>query len=196
MPDVRMGFLVVLAAVLVGCGGSDSTISTTQGGSATGTTQGGQGRDRAHEGEAHQGGGGETAPTKAHFITEADAVCSHSEDQVDSLLREIQALGTPTPNSEKARHAAALFRRLADTLAQQTAQLRQLRPPPGDEATINNWLSTAEGASSVLRDLADAYDSANAQRIRLLGGEFLTQSSKASAIAQGYGFKVCGSARQ
>jgi hypothetical protein len=202
---VRLGLVVVFGALLVACGGGGSTTNTTSNGTAGGgsratTTQtaGGRGQTRGQEGPNHQGGGGvagagaEGAPLKARYIREADAVCSGFDDELKSLRGAFRGLGTQVSRAED-RHAAALLRRLAATLAEETAKLRRLRPPSGDAATISRWLSTAEGATSLLRDVADAYESGNHQRVAKLASEFFARGSKASEIARRYGLKQCRS---
>lgn len=205
IPDMRFGLVVVFGALLVGCGGGGSTTNTMSTGTAGGgskatTTQtaGGRGQTRVQQGPSQQGGGGaagagaEAAPPKAQYIREADAVCSGFDDELKSLRGAFRGLGTQVSRDED-RHAAALLRRLAATLAEEAAKLRRLPPPSGDAATISRWLSTAEGDTSLLRDVADAYESGNRQRVGKLGGEFFARSSKASEIARRYGLKQCRS---
>jgi hypothetical protein len=168
----RLAIFLLPALAIAACGGgSDTTTAPTQ--TVTAQKQG-------------------PAPTKAEFIKEADALCQQSRDEAASLGQQIQDLPDPT-STEDLHESADLFREYAGILEQQAQALRQLEPPPGDEAIINNWLSTAESSLSLFRDLADAYDSGDEQEARFLNSEVGSRADQARGIAQGYGFKVCGS---
>jgi hypothetical protein len=157
--------------VPVGCGGSSTTTSVQ-----TVTSNGAQG-----------------APTKAEYIKEADAICTQFRADTKDLFDEIQQF--QVTSTEDLHKLADLIRQGVPKLQEEAARLRQLQPPGGDEAIINNYLSTGESAVSLLSDTADAADHADVSRLRELGPELTSLSDKAQGIAQGYGFKVCGSER-
>jgi hypothetical protein len=169
--------VAIVGAVGIGCGGSSGT-TATQAQTQTVTTQ-------------QQG----SAPTKAAYIKEVDAICTKYRTQGQQLQREIQTLGQPQSLAELHR-LASLYRNAADLVSQEFQQIRQVRPPTGDQSIVDNWTSTIDTGISILRDFADAVDNAkgtNDSQLRTLAKEVTSNTDKASGIAQGYGFKVCGS---
>jgi hypothetical protein len=173
------GAVAALAIVgtLAGCGGSGTTTTTTT---------------QTETFTAQQHG---AAPTKAEYIQQVDAICSKYLSTGKSLTRQIQNIGQPQDLAQL-HYLASLYRRAADHATQAYQQIRQVTPPAGDEQIIDNWLSTANTTISLTRDFANAVDSAkgtNGSRLRVLVKEIDANNEKAKGIAQGYGFKVCGS---
>ena len=176
IPGVRPRLILGLAAMLAiaGCGGGNTTTHTD-----TQTVTTGKG----------------STPTRSEFIKQADAICANYRPKAARLEREIQDIGQPQ-NVEQLHRVADLYRQLAAGVARQAEKLRKLTPPAGDESIIDNWLSTGQTTTSLARDFADAIDAAkgtNGSRLRSLAKQISAYSSKARGIAQGYGFKVCGS---
>jgi hypothetical protein len=167
---------VLVAAVLAGCGGGGSSGTTTVTQTVTVLKQGGP------------------APTKAHFIDAADVLCQRARAELDPLQRQLQAL--PPPVTRKDRYADAdVMRRFADALQRPVMKIRQLRPPRGDEAIIDKWLSTAGDSAALFRDLAAAYEFGDVHQVHVLRAESAARANTAKGIAQGYGFKVCGAGK-
>jgi hypothetical protein len=167
---------LVLACVagIVGCGGATSSDTTTVTQTVTVQKQGGP------------------APTKAHFIESADALCQQFQTELVPLQRQLQSL--PPPATRKDRYADAdVMRQYADTLQRPVTKIRQLRPPQGDEEIVNQWLSTAEDSIALFRDVAAAYEFGDVHQVHVLKAESAARANTAKGIAQGYGFKVCGS---
>jgi hypothetical protein len=156
-----------LAIVVVGagCGGGS--------GSTTGSSTSGE------ETSAESG----SAPTKATFIKEADAICkeSHAEltEEVESYAEEhgISIEKEPSkPQQEEIYEAVVL-----PNLAKQGEEIGALTPPAGDEDAVG--------------EIVDALDSgveeAEADPRLLVEGK--DPFSDASSKARAYGMKVCGS---
>jgi uncharacterized membrane protein YqiK len=57
---------------------------------------------------------------------------------------------------------------------------------------LDTLLSTVSAEATDIRHFADAVDSLDASQIRSFGEAADSDAAKAVAIAQGYGFKVCG----
>jgi hypothetical protein len=135
------------------------------------------------------------APTKAEFIAKADAICKEARantsttDEVKAALAALQANETA---ANRARYAKAL-RAQAKYLTATREKLQALEPPPEDRVTVSNYLEAGGTAISLAQSLATAVESRDVARITPLVDELNTKTTKAKGIAQGYGFKVCGS---
>ena len=165
-----------VAGAVAGCGGSSSTTTQTQ--TQTVVTQ-------------QQG----SAPTKAAYINEVDAICATYAPQGQGLEQEIQKIGQPQTNAE-VHNLADLYRQAAKVAAAEDQQIRSVTPPTGDESIINNWISIRDTGISLLRDVAGAVDAAkgtNGPQLQTLAKKVSSNTDKWKGIAQGYGFKVCGS---
>jgi hypothetical protein len=166
-------FPALITAALAGCGGGGSSGTTTVTRTVTVQKHGGP------------------APTKAHFINSADALCRQFRAELDPLQHRLQ--GLPPPATRKARYADAdVMRQYAHKLRREVVKIRQLRPPRGDEAIINKWLSTAADSIALFQDLAAAYEFADVHQVHVLTAESAARANTAKGIAQGYGFQVCG----
>jgi hypothetical protein len=164
----------IVGAVAAGCGGSSTT--TTQPQTVANEQQG-------------------SAPTKAAYIKEVDAICAGYRPQGQGLALEIQKIGQPQTNAQL-HNLADLYRQAADVAKAEGQQIRSVTPPTGDESIINKWISTRDTGISLLRDFAGAVDAkgTNGSQLRTLAKEVSSNTDKSKAIAQGYGFTVCGSA--
>jgi hypothetical protein len=87
---------------------------------------------------------------------------------------------------------AALLRKQADNQRAEVKELLALRPPGAEAADLASLLSILSAEITDLDDWADAYDRGNAKEIRSSQARVATHNAEASALARGYGFKVCG----
>lgn len=166
--------LLLLAFAGCGGGGSDSSPSTTTQ-TETVTVESGQ------------------PLSKADFIARADAICSAAKEEVDGLDGEIQELSDSASSSSDLAKLAGLFRKAADSTQGEVDQIRDLEPPSADQEIINQMLSTVDAEISQINEAADAVENSDEDELNVLGTQIKTTAAKAKGIAQGYGFKVCGS---
>jgi hypothetical protein len=152
---------LAVAAVVAGCGGGGAS---TSGGGETSSESG-------------------SAPTKAAFIKEADAICQKAED---GLTEEIQsyaedngiALGKePTQAQQEELYVGVVL----PNVARQGEEIGALTPPEGDEDTVG--------------EIVDALDEGVAEGEEDVGAlvEGKNPLADATAKATDYGMKVCGS---
>jgi hypothetical protein len=73
------------------------------------------------------------------------------------------------------------------------SQDRGLEPPPGDCETINSMLALVDSQALIEEELASASRAVDIDKIKTLLEQGKPIKAKAQGIAQGYGFKVCGS---
>ncbi len=84
---------------------------------------------------------------------------------------------------------------------EQLTKLRNLTPPPGDETTVRRFLATRSRGLDLARDITTTlamgehkFNRGNLRKLSALSTQQRRVFAKERRIAQGYGFKVCGSA--
>jgi hypothetical protein len=139
------------------------------------------------------GGGTKTStegPAKAAYISKADAICRPVQARRQELERRVADLGAIT--ADETHEVARLLRRAGDDLRTEVRRLRALRPPASDAHTPASLLSFLDDEIDHLGGWARAYDDRSANGIRAFQVRIAEDSAKASAVAQHYGFQVCG----
>ena len=131
-----------------------------------------------------------TAPLKAAYIREADAICA-------AVHREAQAV--PTPNSKV--EAVAALKQEAGIVARAVDKLSKLHPPPGDEQVIqkrliqsNKVLATAYARQAAAGEAAlRAHDRRGVDRVlaKAESASAAPELAEAYDFANAYGFKEC-----
>jgi hypothetical protein len=169
--------LLVLAALLVGCGGSGSSSDTT-------TTESGSTETESNSAasESDSGDSGGPAPTKAAFIKEADTICGKADAVMTKEItkyaeeKEIPISEGEEPSEEQETeifHAVVL-----PNIARQAEEIAALKPPKGDEATIEELTDTLS------TEVTEAEEADATPEEGSLDG--------ATMLAHEYGFKTCG----
>jgi hypothetical protein len=72
-------------------------------------------------------------------------------------------------------------------------QLRALEPPAGDRVVIAQYLGAVASNISLAQRFAGAVENHDAQAVQPVAQQLHDNAVSARALAQGYGFKVCGS---
>jgi hypothetical protein len=119
--------------------------------------------------------------TKEEFIAAADAICKEANAKLD-------ALGTPTTLEQIAKFAGDAITIQEEALA----DLKALKPPAADEATINEAYALLDQQLELGRQIEAAAKEGDQAKIQELVGEVQPIDSQADQIAQDYGLKECG----
>jgi hypothetical protein len=127
---------------------------------------------------------------RAAYIAKADAICETEQTKRARFEGQVADLAPITAG--ETREVAELLRRAADALRTEVGRLRELHPPAGDVRTPASMLSILGDQITHLEGWADAYDGQNANRIRAFQVLIAEDTDKANALAQHYGFTVCG----
>lgn len=114
-------------------------------------------------------------PTKAEYITKADAICKAGNAQ---LRIAIQGAGSSPTAAQVKALATSVF---IPNLEGQLKSLRALKPPKADKATVKSLLDGLETAIGKLK--ADP-----SQLAASGGGPFAAVNAQANS----YGLKACG----
>lgn len=127
--------------------------------------------------------------TRAQLITSVDRICAASSIANEPLEDAAFGQGYPPPLDRWAQFWPAL----ASNESAAVVRLRQLRPPPADQAKFNQWIEAFDGIIPLFRQAgqkAAAGDQAGHDAA-------LTEIEQAGAAveeaARSYGFKECGS---
>jgi len=150
--------LLTLAAVsmgsITGCGGSDDSSSDSSSDTASTTTE---------------------APTKAEFVTQANAVCKSAIDKVSDSSTD---LGENAPDEELVQFIKDEY---IPTIKDELSQLQELTPPEGDEDSWDEILTAFDDGISGVEDDPEAAVAGNENPL-----------ADASEKAKAYGLKICG----
>jgi hypothetical protein len=138
------------------------------------------------------GGSTATALSKADYIAKGDAICAQKRQQRSQLVSEMQNAIASGVNSANAHRVHDIANQAANYVDQLASELQALPKPTGDEQILDTLLSTVRAEATDIRHFADAVDSLDASQIRSFGEAAESDGAKAVAIAQGYGFTVCG----
>lgn len=138
-------------------------------------------------------GGGSTALSKADYIAKGDAICAQKRQQRGQLVTEVQnAIASGVNSASDAHRVHDISNQAANYVDQLATELQALPKPTGDEQILDTLLSAVSAEATDIRHFADAVDSLDASQIRSFGEAANSDAAKAVAIAQGYGFTVCG----
>jgi hypothetical protein len=139
------------------------------------------------------GNGGGSTLSKADYIAKADAICAQKRQQRGQLVNEVHnAIASGVNSASDAHRVHDISNQAADYVDQLASELQALPKPTGDEQILDTLLSTIRAEATDIRHFADAVDSLDASQIRSFGEAADSDGAKAVAIAQGYGFTVCG----
>jgi len=134
------------------------------------------------------------APTKAAFILQADAICKAHKTQEAPLESQLGALSNESDATAEST-GPPLMNKLATMAQSDLAQLQALPEPTGDQAVLTSAWNAQAKTIADLQNAAAALGNADLQGFQSDIAAGNTASAAASGIAQGYGFKVCGSSQ-
>jgi hypothetical protein len=176
---VRLSVLsavLVLLVIVAGCGGGGSSSSTVE------VSPGDQAEGRGIE--------------KAEFIKEADGLCSDFQAKSKPIRNEIETIER-SANPESPQNLVRLGELLNKSIGEAEANLesiRELEPPEADEATIEEMLNSAQEGNGLGSEAGNALEEGNISGFGKRAKEIEAANNRAKAIAESYGFKVCGQA--
>lgn len=131
--------------------------------------------------------GGEQRLSKLEFVERADALCAEASRKLDQVPRPQD----DSPLSEQSKFYEELIRINRGLLA----DLREMPPPEGDDATIDAILSNFERAADRAAEADEAAAGGDRQAFNTAVGEGFEAGAEAGAAAEEYGFgagTVCG----
>ena len=124
------------------------------------------------------GGSDDDAPTKAEFITQADAVCKKAHDKFEKDFNAAFA-GNPQPSQAQLNEFA--LSTLVPGVQGEIDDISALEPPSGDEAEVNAIIDAVQGGVDKIK--ADPEVLSPQVKFDPLG--------KNHRLAKAYGMKEC-----
>lgn len=122
--------------------------------------------------------GGSSAPSKAAYIQQADAICREGNAQLHAAEARFFAKQSQPSAKQEQKYSIEVF---VPNIENQLATLRKLPAAKGDERRVNAvWDAAAAGLAELKADPAS------------FGGTPPAGFRKAKQLATAYGFKVCG----
>jgi hypothetical protein len=179
----RTAAAVAVAATIVisGCGGSTKTVTEHPPASSAGP------QTSTNPSEA---------PTKTQFIKQADAICTSATAALKDQQKAVNAAADAVNTSNTATNRRALaeaMRNAIDVASPMLDKLRALDPPAADRVTISKYLDGIATQIDLLSQFARAVDSNDGSAVTSLSQQLDTERATTKGLAQGYGFKYCGS---
>lgn len=121
-------------------------------------------------------GGGDSAPTKAAFLKEGNAICKKGEEERAKMLQELtKKIGFKASQPVKEKAVTELM----GTYEKTSEELAELDPPAGDEERMDEILEERENSEKKVE--ADPNTAMTSK----------VQFEKANEVATEYGLKKC-----
>ena len=122
--------------------------------------------------------------TKSDFVARADGICTNA-------VREIRSLNPPSSTSgQELRALSQYLAKLLPIVQSEASQIRALKRPSGDQATLDRYLSAQAEVVAEYRRLAAAAKLGDAQGVA--NAEAKLQANPVAALAAQYGLHDCG----
>jgi hypothetical protein len=130
--------------------------------------------------------GSSGGPSKATYVSQADAVCAQGDVQIQSV-----------PKPQLTGSSAQILKNLGSyvdqvlPLAQNViTRLKALKQPSSDRALLQRYFASLDDAVAKLRTLSTAARAGDAKGVQ--AGANALNSTQPDALARQYGFKRCG----
>jgi hypothetical protein len=121
---------------------------------------------------------------KSSYVTKSEALCRDASRKSNAVA----APGTSAASLGKFFDAQlAISTKLA-------ADIKALPVPPGDEATVNEFLAAMDSLNAKAKDITAAAKANNTKLVSALFDEVTVANTAANAKLDAYGLKACGSA--
>lgn len=125
------------------------------------------------------------ADSRAAFIAKADALCKTARTRQGAVHGKANSKTTATQLVPLLRQQGQIAKSLATSLA-------ALTPPVGDSAAVGRFEHAVSQLSVYSTALANSVHANHAYAARSLAVKLQSWRSQESLLAQGYGYKICG----
>jgi hypothetical protein len=120
-------------------------------------------------------------PSKEGFIDEADAICAAKSDEADAIEQPTDLAAT-----------GPYFEQVTQIQRDQIEEINALEAPEEDAGTLEDFMGTQEELADIFVRLADSADAGDQAAFDIALADATTVQSRASDLAQDYGFRNCG----
>lgn len=112
---------------------------------------------------------------------------------MDRFEKEAEEVTAEGESPKAIVEVADLIRKVQPVLETESSELTELEPPGADAAIIDQLFTSVEEQAEQSGELADALEAGENSKAAEIEKEDEQANTKNRGIAQGYGFKVCGS---
>jgi hypothetical protein len=126
------------------------------------------------------GGGSGKRLSKAEYASKADAICGKYNQQTKSLQN-------PSNLSDLADVADKTLPILGNALK----DLRKLKPPANEQATVDQWLTQVENLEGDLTEIRDKAKTNDLQGVQAVVPRAQEHNTKSNQLASQLGMSVC-----
>lgn len=135
------------------------------------------------------GGGG--GASKSQYVTKANAVCAATRAKSDPLVAQLAQAAAGFPTSVSAQKLAPVVGQLHTIGESYVAQLRKLKEPSSDHASIDSFVSSTQSAVTALGSAAGALSQGNLGQALSLLEQTRPAAQTANAEARDLGLSEC-----
>ena len=135
-----------------------------------------------------------SAAARAQYIAQADRICFSYRDRAVHFQHRLSELAKKPASTQNDRKAATVTHKAAQLLSEVLDRLSKLSRPPGDEDAIRAYFEATRQEIDLVEAEASALQDLDASRVKRLNDRVASAIDKVKKIADGYGFRVCGSA--
>lgn len=125
---------------------------------------------------------GAKSTVKADYVTKSAALCRDASKKSSAV----------TPPGSSAASVGKFFDAELAISTKLAADLKALPVPPGDEATVNDFLAAIDTLNAKAKDIAAAAKANNPKLVGALSDEIDVANTALNAKLDAYGLKVCG----
>ena len=141
--------------------------------------------DDDSDGGDQPGGGEAETLSKQEVIARGDELCTEFRETLNRLQSRTQ--------TRDLEEQAEAIDRIADKADEVADEFDSIDPPSGDAAFIDRYVSRSREQVDLLREAADLLAQGDPAKAEVLIESNQGKAAEVRRMAQGYGFKVCGS---
>jgi predicted component of type VI protein secretion system len=121
------------------------------------------------------------APSKEDFIADADAICAAKSDEADAIEQPTDLAGS-----------GPYFEQITEIQRAEVEEIEALEAPEEDADVLNDFIGTQEELADIFVRLADSSNAGDQDAFDAALADATSVQSRASDLAQEYGFQNCG----
>lgn len=127
------------------------------------------------------------AATRAEFAAAAEPICADASAEIRSLNKEARR----NAKQGRARSAGRAIMRIGSVFSNSISSVSQIAPPPGEEATISNWLGLMSQIGTNLQAMGRAHMKRQIGRRNFLYLRNQEIGAEAITLTRDWGFRAC-----
>jgi hypothetical protein len=126
------------------------------------------------------GGGGGKPLSRTEYASKADAICSKYSEQTKALANPSDLSGL-----------ADVADKTLPILDRAFTDLKKLKPPANEQATVNQWLDQVENLKGDLREIRDKAKTGDVQGVQAVVPQATQHNQTSNKLASQLGMSIC-----